>query len=98
MGVEEMLAVKMQHGATQHSAQRVAQHSMCRVAAASTAQHVRRRAAARPAAVFTTTGGRAAPQPPLPLQTGELKDARALAYDLVYNGVEIGGGSLRIYR
>jgi aspartyl-tRNA synthetase len=27
-----------------------------------------------------------------------LADARAIAYDLVYNGVEIGGGSLRIYR
>ncbi|GLC42021.1 hypothetical protein PLESTF_000111700 [Pleodorina starrii] len=30
--------------------------------------------------------------------SGDFTNARALAYDLVYNGVEIGGGSLRIYR
>jgi aspartyl-tRNA synthetase len=35
---------------------------------------------------------------PHPEDIGDLKTARALAYDLVYNGVEIGGGSLRIYR
>jgi aspartyl-tRNA synthetase len=35
---------------------------------------------------------------PHPEDMGDLKTARALAYDLVYNGVEIGGGSLRIYR
>ncbi|KAH7427214.1 hypothetical protein KP509_10G034400 [Ceratopteris richardii] len=35
---------------------------------------------------------------PNPEDMGDLRTARALAYDLVYNGVEIGGGSLRIYR
>ncbi|GLT96993.1 hypothetical protein SLE2022_145810 [Rubroshorea leprosula] len=35
---------------------------------------------------------------PNPEDLGDLSSARALAYDMVYNGVEIGGGSLRIYR
>lgn len=34
---------------------------------------------------------------PLPDDRHDLKTARAQAYDLVYNGLEIGGGSLRIY-
>jgi aspartyl-tRNA synthetase len=35
---------------------------------------------------------------PNPEDINDLPNARALAYDLVYNGVEIGGGSLRIYQ
>lgn len=35
---------------------------------------------------------------PNPEDMEDLASARALAYDMVYNGVEIGGGSLRIYR
>ncbi|OKH26885.1 aspartate--tRNA ligase [Hydrococcus rivularis NIES-593] len=35
---------------------------------------------------------------PNPEDLNDLKTARAQAYDLVYNGVEIGGGSLRIYQ
>lgn len=35
---------------------------------------------------------------PNPEDMGDLPRARALAYDMVYNGVEIGGGSLRNYR
>ncbi|XP_061344949.1 aspartate--tRNA ligase, chloroplastic/mitochondrial [Gastrolobium bilobum] len=35
---------------------------------------------------------------PNPEDMNELASARALAYDMVYNGVEIGGGSLRIYK
>ena len=35
---------------------------------------------------------------PHPEDLEDLKTARAQAYDLVYNGVEIGGGSLRIYQ
>lgn len=35
---------------------------------------------------------------PYPEDEADLKTARAQAYDLVYNGLEIGGGSLRIYQ
>ncbi|KAL4303945.1 hypothetical protein GQ457_10G023040 [Hibiscus cannabinus] len=35
---------------------------------------------------------------PNPEDMGDLSSARALAYDMVYNGVEIGSGSLRIYK
>ncbi|KAL1812069.1 hypothetical protein ACET3Z_022134 [Daucus carota] len=35
---------------------------------------------------------------PHPEDMNDLSSARALAYDMVYNGVEIGGGSLRIYK
>lgn len=35
---------------------------------------------------------------PYPEDAGDLKTARAEAYDLVYNGFEVGGGSLRIYQ
>ncbi|MBD2127423.1 aspartate--tRNA ligase [Microcoleus sp. ZQ-A2] len=35
---------------------------------------------------------------PHPDDLGDLKTARAQAYDLVYNGFEVGGGSLRIYQ
>ncbi len=35
---------------------------------------------------------------PNPEDIDDLANARALAYDVVYNGVEIGGGSLRIYQ
>jgi len=35
---------------------------------------------------------------PHPDDLDDIKTARAQAYDLVYNGIEIGGGSLRIYQ
>ncbi|KAH9325729.1 hypothetical protein KI387_005907, partial [Taxus chinensis] len=35
---------------------------------------------------------------PNPNDISNLSTARALAYDMVYNGMEIGGGSLRIYK
>ncbi|HEY9662705.1 MAG TPA: aspartate--tRNA ligase, partial [Allocoleopsis sp.] len=35
---------------------------------------------------------------PVPEEAGDLKTAHAQAYDLVFNGFEIGGGSLRIYQ
>jgi aspartyl-tRNA synthetase len=35
---------------------------------------------------------------PFPSDVGDLKTAHAQAYDLVFNGFEVGGGSLRIYQ
>jgi aspartyl-tRNA synthetase len=35
---------------------------------------------------------------PKPEDINDIKTARAQAYDLVYNGIEVGGGSLRIYQ
>lgn len=35
---------------------------------------------------------------PFPEEIDDLKNARAQAYDLVFNGFEVGGGSLRIYQ
>lgn len=35
---------------------------------------------------------------PNPNDLDDIKTARALAYDVVYNGLEIGGGSMRIYQ
>jgi aspartyl-tRNA synthetase len=35
---------------------------------------------------------------PKPEDINDLKTARAQAYDLVFNGIEVGGGSLRIYQ
>jgi aspartyl-tRNA synthetase len=35
---------------------------------------------------------------PFPEEVYDLKNARAQAYDLVFNGFEVGGGSLRIYQ
>jgi aspartyl-tRNA synthetase len=35
---------------------------------------------------------------PNPEDLDDLPNARALAYDIIYNGIEIGGGSLRIYQ
>ncbi|MDJ0533285.1 MAG: aspartate--tRNA ligase [Xenococcaceae cyanobacterium MO_207.B15] len=35
---------------------------------------------------------------PYPEDINDLKTARAQAYDIVFNGIEIGGGSLRIYQ
>jgi aspartyl-tRNA synthetase len=35
---------------------------------------------------------------PNPDDISDLQHARAMAYDLIYNGIEVGGGSLRIYQ